>query len=490
MGNARWAELIARHNRILRRSIKRFGGSEIDTAGDGFFVTFERPGDAIRCAVAAVEAVRELGIEIRAAVAFGELEAADRKPGGLVVNMAARIVGVAGPGEVLVPAAIRDILPGAGVSFEDRGLHRLRGLEGEVRLSKVAQVDGSAPSPPLEADEAARRRIEIFPAERRSRGRLVAIAAAVALMLVVVTLALSGREVPEPPPSTGPLRNAIVRIDPFTGEVVQTISLARSASAFISLQHPLAAGAGGVWLLIQRDTLLHVDPKRSEVENDRIKVQRVATDVQAQEDVVWVAGPGNVARINPATDEVSPFLNAFNVTGFAVSDAVWVGQGDGYLIRAEPYLQARDGADTGVSIDWLAASRTAGWIGDVLAGAVYRVDPRSLRLSDPIPIEGRIDGLAADDAAAWVLDSFVGAVRRIPDHAELPDRSARVGEDPTDMAIGLGWLWVADGGGSLYRVDTTTLAVKRIPLGAEVLGISVDRSAKTVWAYVGEELPS
>ncbi|MCD6022962.1 MAG: Adenylyl cyclase [Actinomycetia bacterium] len=74
MGNTRWVELVARHHRIVRHQVGRFGGREIDTAGDGFFVTFERPADAIRCAVAAAEAVRELGIEIRAGVSFGELE--------------------------------------------------------------------------------------------------------------------------------------------------------------------------------------------------------------------------------------------------------------------------------------------------------------------------------------------------------------------------------------------------------------------------------
>jgi len=74
MGNTRWGELVSRHHRILRREIRRFDGRENDTAGDGFFVTFERPVDAIRCAVAAAEAVRTLGIEVRAGVSFGQLE--------------------------------------------------------------------------------------------------------------------------------------------------------------------------------------------------------------------------------------------------------------------------------------------------------------------------------------------------------------------------------------------------------------------------------
>ena len=95
MGNTRWSELVSRHHRLIRREIRRFGGREHDTAGDGFFVAFERPVDAIRCAVAAANAVRELGIEIRAGVSFGQLEMVEGKAGGLIVNTAARVMSVA-----------------------------------------------------------------------------------------------------------------------------------------------------------------------------------------------------------------------------------------------------------------------------------------------------------------------------------------------------------------------------------------------------------
>ena len=158
MGNTRWVELVARHHRIVRHQVGRFGGREIDDAGDGFFVTFERPADAIRCAVAAAEAVRELGIEIRAGVTFGELETVGRKPGGLVVNTASRVMSVGGPGEVLVPPSVREIVSGSGITFAEHGVHRLKGLEGEFRLSSVTGVDGAEVAPPLDAEHAAARR--------------------------------------------------------------------------------------------------------------------------------------------------------------------------------------------------------------------------------------------------------------------------------------------------------------------------------------------
>ena len=150
MGNRRWAGLIGRHHQLVRRELRRFGGREHDTAGDGFFATFDRPIDAIRCAVAITQAVRSLGIEIRAGVTFGELELESGKPSGLVVNTAARVMSVAGPGEVLVPASVRDIVSGAGITFEGHGTHQLKGIEDEARLFRVTAVDGEPVATPLE----------------------------------------------------------------------------------------------------------------------------------------------------------------------------------------------------------------------------------------------------------------------------------------------------------------------------------------------------
>jgi len=100
MGDLRWQALIARHHAIVRRELKRFDGHELDTAGDGFFAILDSPGAAIRCAVALTEAVREVGLEIRAGLHSGEVETTDGKPGGIAVNTAARVMAVAGHGHV------------------------------------------------------------------------------------------------------------------------------------------------------------------------------------------------------------------------------------------------------------------------------------------------------------------------------------------------------------------------------------------------------
>ncbi|HET9672903.1 MAG TPA: adenylate/guanylate cyclase domain-containing protein, partial [Actinomycetota bacterium] len=102
LGDRRWRDLIQRHHAVVRRELKRHRGRELDTAGDGFFARFDRPADAIRCACAIADEVRELGIEIRAGVHVGEAELVEGKVGGFAVNVAARVMGVGKAGEVLV----------------------------------------------------------------------------------------------------------------------------------------------------------------------------------------------------------------------------------------------------------------------------------------------------------------------------------------------------------------------------------------------------
>lgn len=148
LGDRRWRELLRRHHELVRRELWRFGGRELSTTGDGFLATFKQPEQAIRCARAISDAVRELGIEIRSGLHAGEVEAIEGTVGGIAVHTAARVAAHAGPGEVLVSSALRDIVAGSGWSFEDRGAHALKGVPGEWRLYAAS----GEPPEPAEAD--------------------------------------------------------------------------------------------------------------------------------------------------------------------------------------------------------------------------------------------------------------------------------------------------------------------------------------------------
>jgi pimeloyl-ACP methyl ester carboxylesterase len=114
MGDARWKELLVAHHRTVRAELQRFGGREIDTAGDGFLATFDGPARAVRCALSIVDRVRSLGIEIRAGAHTGECELMDGSIGGIAVHIGARVAALAGPSEVLVSRTVKDLVAGSG----------------------------------------------------------------------------------------------------------------------------------------------------------------------------------------------------------------------------------------------------------------------------------------------------------------------------------------------------------------------------------------
>lgn len=134
VGDREWRAILQGHHAIIRRELERNGGLEIDTAGDGFLTSFEQPGSAIRCAVAVAEAVREMGIEIRAGIHTGECEQLDNKLAGIAVHVAARVASQARPGEVLVSQTVKELVAGSEHRLADAGDHELKGVPGTWRL--------------------------------------------------------------------------------------------------------------------------------------------------------------------------------------------------------------------------------------------------------------------------------------------------------------------------------------------------------------------
>jgi class 3 adenylate cyclase len=139
LGDRGWRELLERHHSAVRRELTRYRGRELDTAGDGFFASFDGPARAIRCASSIAEAVGELGIEVRAGLHTGECEMLDGKVAGIAVSIGARVAAQASPGEVLVSQTVKDLVAGSGIDFDDRGAQELKGVPGEWRLYAVAR---------------------------------------------------------------------------------------------------------------------------------------------------------------------------------------------------------------------------------------------------------------------------------------------------------------------------------------------------------------
>ena len=142
-GDAAWKRTVAMHEDIVRTVLVRFGGREVETAGDSFLIVFDGAERAIRCGLELVEALAAIRVSIRVGIHSGEVTLSGERVGGLAVHAAARIVAKAGSGEVLVSGTTRDLAEGAtGLEFESRGRHRLKGLEREHELLAASSSTG------------------------------------------------------------------------------------------------------------------------------------------------------------------------------------------------------------------------------------------------------------------------------------------------------------------------------------------------------------
>ena len=140
LGDRRWRELLGNFHSAVRGELGRFRGREIDTAGDGVLATFDGPARAVRCACAVGQAVKPLGLRVRAGVHTGECEIMGEKLAGIAVHIGARVAAAAQPDEVLVSSTVKDLVAGSGLSFADRGIQPLKGVPGEWRLYAVEGV--------------------------------------------------------------------------------------------------------------------------------------------------------------------------------------------------------------------------------------------------------------------------------------------------------------------------------------------------------------
>jgi class 3 adenylate cyclase/streptogramin lyase len=499
LGDARWRVLITNHHEIVRRALKRFGGRERDTAGDGFFATFTIPADAVRCAVVLQREVRELGIEIRAGVHFGQVETVDGKPGGLVVVGAARIMSESGPGTVLVSSSVRDVLPGAGISFDDAGDRHLKGLDGEMRLYRVTAVDDEPVEPPdLDPAAARRRRDEIVERDgqhgRRSSRVAAAIAAGVLLVagLFAVTQATGKDDDPTAP--VGPPDNALVGIDPATGNQELVIPVELQLGRYAAPRtagHIGAAGEGGIWL-VRDSLLLHVDPEHEEVVDPPVNhaswVANIPIAIDIGGDRLW-ASTGEVFTIDGSENRASVFAkpdigtSVYGVDMTVGGKWIWVADTLGTLWRVDP----EDGTDirsvrpAGGQIDAVVADAGSVWVYDSFESTVIRVDPASLEPDEALPAPTGLAALAMFDGTLWMLSGPSGTLGTLD-----PSNVAQVGANPVCLAAGLGSLWVGDENGDVHRVDPLTFESEVVyRAGGPVRAVIPDEDRELVWLDVG-----
>jgi pimeloyl-ACP methyl ester carboxylesterase len=138
VGDERWRNLLYAHDSAVRSEIARFRGTEIKNTGDGFLATFDAPARAIRCALSICEAVRAVGLEVRAGLHTGEIHLVDGDVKGISVHIASRVADLAGPREVIVSRTVKDLVAGSGVTLEPYGTHSLKGVPDQWELFRAS----------------------------------------------------------------------------------------------------------------------------------------------------------------------------------------------------------------------------------------------------------------------------------------------------------------------------------------------------------------
>jgi class 3 adenylate cyclase/streptogramin lyase len=504
LGDARYRALSTRFDRTVRASLRRFGGREEDHAGDGFFATFPQPDRAVRCAAAIADEVRPLGIEIRAGIHTGQTEDQGGKAQGIAVVIGARVMSLAGEGELLVTSTTKELVTGSGFGFEDLSAHELKGVPGTWQVFAVTSLDDEPRARPLPGAEAAARRRTITPlVDRERRGHPLAWAAIGTVLVagIAVSILLAGDDAPTrsgPRGDAAPAQESVVELDPATGEILVEIPAPvdqRGRPGFRrgTPDHVMALGQGGVWILRSYRWLYDVDPRsdelRSVVTLDLGGGPSFSLNLAVGLHGVWIAHDRGLSRVDPATEDQRFVVRAETTGALSASDVtlgdghVWLITPDSRLVRFDPRTGRSRAVRLSGSGDVIAFGYGSVWISDTVAATVTRYDPETLRPELPIEVPQGVDNIVIGDRV-WVLSLSADVLTPIDPSSGEPGTSVPVGEDPTGLTTGGGAVWVGDEDGVIRSIDENTRQVTEIPFGAEIRGLAYDDESDTLWVDV------
>jgi YVTN family beta-propeller protein len=433
LGDRGWRALIQRHHAAVRRLLREYGGREIDTAGDGFFASFEQPALAVRCACAVVDALSRMGITIRAGLHAGEVEQMGDRLGGIAVHLGSRVAGAAGPGEVLVSGTVRDMLAGSELLFDDRGQHQLKGVPGEWRLFAVdvpSVVESVAAVPETAQPEEA---------QRRSRARLIWAGAGVAVVLggaaaAAVLLTGGGGGVP-PVPGTDMIGSIDPAKDSFTGSPI----------GVGGRPNGIVYGAGDGWVTNYADrTVSRIDLRRRAVRATPA-VGGTPTGLAFGDGSLWITtgfglqsgAPGSVVRLIAANNQIA----------------------------APVELQS--------GVQGIAFDGSKFWVTNANQNTVSPIDPGTSSVGRPVTVGEKPEAIAADARGVWVANTLSRSVTHLaPTGRRLGTTALR--SEPTAVTVGEGGVWVASrSGATVTRLDPATGTVEAtIPLAGAPNGIA------------------
>ncbi len=478
IGDRGWRQLLSRHHGFVRKVLKRYGGREVDTAGDGFFATFDQPARAINCAKELVEGLHRMGIEIRAGVHMGEVEVMGSKVGGIAVHIGSRVMSKAESGEVLVSGTVRDLMSGSDIKFDDRGLQELKGVPAQWHLFAVETEIAAPPAEAVLAPEAEE-------ARRLSPAIFVAAAVAVALIagvvVVVVTRGHGGTAAFKPAPNT------VVRIDPATGRILGGVKVGNQPGS-------IAFGEQSVWVANFGDrTIQRIDPRTKEAGSGFGGLNVNPNSMAIGGGFVWVVifQGGTLSKIDPATNLSQPISVGEGARAVAYGEgSVWVANDlKGTVTRIDPLTTQSEQIielPTGAEPAGIAVGGGSVWVADKLGSKILKIDAATNKVvgtGTPV-LGGRPTEVAFGAGFVWATDTDSDSVTRIDPMTGEGVTVENVGNSPTGIAAGPEGVWVANSqDGTVIQIHPNTAKVlRRIKIGFSPHGVTVGAGA--VWVTV------
>ena len=492
-GDEAAAKLAAKFAQIAREGVEARGGSVIELRGDEALAVFGSPRQALRSAMDlqlrfVEETVSDPSLPLPVGIGLDAGEAVPVEGGyrGGALNLAARLCGQAGPGEVLASYEVVHLARKVeGLKYLDQGTVHLKGLTDPVRVTRVAPETTEDPAmtfssvlAPVKPRSATSHRGRLLPHGVRSR-RGLALGLAVLLVAIAIPLALSrgrGHSLP------GIATDSVGMIDLVSNRITGQVRVGTRPGAIV-------AGLGAAWVANEEaGTVSKIDPVTGSVV-DTIEVGSDPAAIAIGEDALWVANSGDatVMRINPDANKVVATIAAGNgPAGVAVAKgSVWVAnQLDGTISRIDPDSGAIKGTiDAGANPTTIAVDQSV-WVTNSTTGTVSRIDAGSATLVGSTHVGNGPTAVVAAGNDVWVANQLDGTVSRIDGASAAVAATVTVGQGPSSIAVGGGSVWVSNElDGTVSRIDPgTNTVIKTIEVGGAPSGLAVVGGALWVTA--------
>jgi peptide/nickel transport system substrate-binding protein len=497
-----YGEVLADHQRLLREAFERFGGQEIDTQGDSFFVAFSRARDA---AAAAVEAQRALathgwpeGVRFRVRMGVHTAEPAvqpDRYV-GLGVHRAARIMAAGHGGQILLSNTTRELIEDdlpPDVSLQDLGEHRLKDLDRPERLFQLDAQGLPSDFAPLRTEEAptaytgredelakAAGAAIIRPPYLRRRSLLVAMLAGVVAAAVAIPVFAIGGNGSDGGGSASGDPDTAIAIDAESGRVGASVPVGSGPVR-------AALGEDAVWVANSDGTVSRIDPARN-VAVQTVRAGSGLAGIAVGNDAVWVADglEGKLVRISDdRVVQTTPLPRGPRGVAFG-EKAVWVANLDDHSVTRVDAVTGEvvRTIPTGGTPTAIAVGEGSVWVTNETGASVFRIDPGMNAVAQTINVGNGPSAIAVGEGSVWVTNTLDDTLTRIDPATGTVTGLVRVGAGPRAVGVAAGSVWVANElGGTVSRIDPQTTRVRgRVSTGNRPSGIAAGE--ETVWVTV------